>query len=141
METPKFQLDIITPFKRVYSGEVESVVAPGFEGYFGVLARHAPLVSAIQIGEIKVETGTSTLHFATSGGFAEVLPKKVTILAEAAEDVTEIDVARAEAARDRARRRLAEGKGVWDIDRARIALARAENRLRLAKKLTQANIR
>ena len=137
MENHKFTFEIVTPFRKVFSGEVKGIVAPGFEGYFGVLARHAPFVAAIQIGEIKVDTGTEVLHFATSGGFAEVLPQKVTVLAETAEEASEIDIQRAEAAKKRAEERLAEGRKVWDLERAHAALARAINRIHVAKKLSR----
>ncbi len=135
MEEPIFDFEIVTPFRRVYTGKVKSVVAPGFEGYFGVLARHAPFVSSIKIGEIKVDTGEEVLYFATSGGFAEVLPRKVTILAETAEEAAEIDLARAEAARERAQKRLSEGRKNWDVERAQAALARALNRIKVAHRV------
>ncbi len=135
MAENRFLFEITTPFRKVYSGEATSVIAPGFEGYFGVLARHAPMVASIRIGEIKVKTDSEELYFATSGGFAEVLPDRVTILAESAEAANEIDVQRAEAAKERALKRLAEGKKVWDVDRAQAALARALNRLKVASRV------
>lgn len=135
MDNHKFELEIVTPFRRVFSGRVKSVVAPGFEGYFGVLARHAPYVVSIKIGEIKVDTGEDVRYFATSGGFAEVLPNKVTILAETAEEASEIDVNRAEAALERARQRLKEGRKMWDVERAQASLARALNRLKVASRI------
>ena len=136
MENKTFALEILTSDRKVYSGEVVSFVAPGFEGYFGVLARHAPLIAAIGVGEIRIRTAADEERlFATSGGFAEVLPNKVTVLSEAAEEATEIDVARAEAAKDRAMKRLQEGRKAWDVQRAEAALARAMNRLRVAGKV------
>ena len=136
MENKTFALEILTPDRKVYSGDVESFVAPGFEGYFGVLARHAPLIAAIRVGEIKVRTGSDDeLLFATSGGFVEVLPDKVTVLSEAAEEATEIDVTRAESAKERAMKRLQEGRKAWDVARSETSLARAMNRLRVAGKI------
>jgi F-type H+-transporting ATPase subunit epsilon len=131
-----FLLEIVTPTKKAFSGQVKSVITPGAEGYFGVLPRHAPLLAALQIGEIKVAvTGQNDKKvFATSEGFLEVTPQKVTVIAEAAEESKDIDVQRAEAARERALKRISEGRESWDIDRARAALARALNRLRLAGK-------
>lgn len=132
----QFHLEIITPARKVYSGPVKSLVAPGTEGYFGVLPRHAPLVASLQIGETKImlPEGDKAKCFATSEGFLEVSPQKVTVIAEAAEDSQEIDVQRAEAARDRALKRISEGRENWDIARAQAALARALNRLRVASK-------
>ena len=131
-----FQLEIITPTTKVFSGPVTSLVAPGTEGYFGVLPRHAPMVASLGIGEIKVELAEKEKRrrFAASEGFLEVTPQKVTVIAEAAEDWQEIDVQRAEAAKDRALKRISEGRERWDIARAQAALARALNRLRVASK-------
>lgn len=114
---------------------MESVVAPGFAGYFGVLAKHAPFVAELRVGELQVRQKDNTVHFATSGGFAEVLPEKVTVLAETAEEASEIDLQRAEAAKNRAHQRITEGRKAWDMDRAQAALARALNRLRVAGKI------
>jgi F-type H+-transporting ATPase subunit epsilon len=128
-----FQLEIVTPEKTVFSGEVESLRAPGFEGEFGVLARHRAMLAALDIGRIQFrQTGNESRQVATSGGFAEVQGHEVTILAETAEFEEEIDLARAEAARERARERLSTRRAT-DVDeqRAEIALKRAVNRLRL----------
>lgn len=135
MEHRTFKLEIVTPFRRVYSGDVKSVIAPGFEGYFGVLARHAPYVAALRIGEIVVRgTDDARVHFASAGGFVEVLANKMTVLAEAAEEATEIDMPRAMAAKQRAEQRLSEGRQNWDLARAQIALERATTRIRVAHK-------
>ena len=130
---PTFQLEIVTPEKTVYSGEIESLRAPGSEGEFGVLARHRAMLAALGVGRIQFkETGAENRQVATSGGFAEVHGSGVTILAETAEFGEEIDLARAEAARDRARERLSRRRDA-DVDetRAEIALLRAVNRLRM----------
>ena len=128
-----FQLEIVTPEKTVYSGEIESLRAPGSEGEFGVLARHRAMLAALGVGRIQFkETGAEDRQVATSGGFAEVHGSGVTILAETAEFGEEIDLARAEAARDRARERLSRRRDA-DVDetRAEIALLRSVNRLRM----------
>ena len=130
---PTFQLEIVTPEKTVYSGEVESVRAPGTEGGFGVLAGHHPMLASLRIGEMvfsEQEQGPQSV--AISGGFAEVQRDRVTVLAETAEFAQEIDVTRAEVARDRARERLARKRDQQiDEARARLALVRAINRLRI----------
>ena len=130
---PTFQLEIVTPEKTVYSGRVESVQAPGTEGGFGVLAGHHPMLASLDVGQIVFrEAGEGPKVAATSGGFAQVQRDGVTVLAETAELAGEIDVARAEAARDRARERLARRReAAVDAVRAEMALARALNRLRV----------
>lgn len=131
-----YRLEIVTPKKVVFSGEVTSFSAPGVVGGFQVLRSHAPLLSNIAIGEVKVvDSAGSETRFATSGGFVEVRENKVIMLAETAERSDEIDVPRAEAARDRARKRLKEKNAETDVDRARIALFRAMNRLKVADQL------
>jgi F-type H+-transporting ATPase subunit epsilon len=131
-----FKLEIVTPKKIVFSGEVSSFSAPGVLGGFQVLKSHAPLLSTVAIGEVKfVDKEGSESRFATSGGFVEVHEDKVMMLAETAERAGEIDVVRAEAARDRARKRLAEKSSETDVDRARLALFRAMNRLKVADRL------
>ena len=130
---PTFQLEIVTPEMTVYSGEVEQLRAPGTEGGFGVLAGHHPMLASLRIGEMvfsEVEQGPKSV--AIGGGFAEVQRDRVTVLAETAEFAQDIDVNRAEDARDRARERLAQ-KRDQQIDEARatLALARAVNRLRI----------
>jgi F-type H+-transporting ATPase subunit epsilon len=105
-------------------------------GGFQVLKNHAPLLSSIEVGEVKlVDVAGTESHFATSGGVVEVHDNKVMMLAETAERSDEIDVVRAQAARDRARKLLAEKKSDVDFDRARIALFRALNRLKVANQL------
>lgn len=136
MADKAFKLEIVTPKKIVFSGDVVSFSAPGVVGGFQVLKSHAPLLSNIAIGEVKlVDTSGLELRYATSGGFVEVHENKVMMLAETAERSDEIDVSRAEAARDRARKRLAEKVADTDSDRARLALFRAMNRLKVADQL------
>ncbi len=135
MADKNFQLDIVTPARTVYSGEVQSVTAPGVVGQFQVLFNHAPLLSSIGIGEIKiVESDGPELHFATSGGFVEVKSNKTIMLAESAERSDEINIERAEKARSRAKERLETKERSIDSERARIALFRSINRLKIASK-------
>jgi F-type H+-transporting ATPase subunit epsilon len=126
---------MLTPEKILYQGEIASLVAPGQEGYLGVMANHAPMVAALATGEVKItnEKG-KTSYFALSGGMLEVEREEVTLLADAAEKIEEIDVKRAETARERAAARLAKPSKDIDVTRAQAALMRALNRLRIAKK-------
>lgn len=131
----KFQLDIVTPARTVYSGDVQSFTAPGVVGSFQVLFNHAPLLSSIGVGEVKVtELNGAKIHFATSGGFVEVKTNKVILLAESAEKSADIDVQRAEKAKARAQERLAQKTKEVDVTRAQAALARSLNRLKIAAK-------
>ena len=110
METAAFTLDIVTLKKVAFSGGIKSVNAPGAEGYFSILVNHTPFVSSLKPGAIRVtrENG-ETLTFSTSGGFLMTDGKKVILLADAVERPEEIDVARAQSAKERAEKRLAEG--------------------------------
>ncbi len=128
-----FLLELVTPDRVLLSEQVVSVRAPGIEGSFGVLAHHAPLMTALAIGLIKVEYENRDIeHIATSGGFMEVKPDKAIILADTAERAADIDVARAEAAVATAREHLASG-GAIDYEEASHSLERATNRLRIAE--------
>ena len=132
----RYELMILTLARgELYQGRVASLVAPGLEGYFGVLARHAPLVAQLAPGELSVvDEEERRRFFAVSGGFLEVGWDRVTILADAAEGADEIDVARARQAQERARRRLRSREANVDLARAEIALRRALNRLRIAER-------
>lgn len=130
-----FQLDIVTPARTVYSGKVQSFSAPGVVGNFQVLFNHAPLLSSIGIGEVKVvEPSGSKVHFATSGGFVEVKGNTVILLAESAERADEINIERAEKSKVRAQERIAGKDKSVDIARAQASLARSLNRLKIAAK-------
>jgi F-type H+-transporting ATPase subunit epsilon len=135
MAEKTFHLEIVTPRKVVFSGDVVSFSAPGIVGGFQVLRSHAPLLSAIAVGQVKHSdaAGVET-RYATSGGFVEVRENKVVLLAETAERANEIDVARAEEAKARAQKRLREKKPGTDIERAKAALLRATNRLKVARR-------
>lgn len=133
MAEKMFHLDIVTPSKTVYSGEVESFTAPGVVGSFQVLFNHAPMLSSIGIGEVKLkESEGAKKRFATSGGFVEVKGNKVILLAESAESAEEIDISRAEKSKHRAEERLQTRAAEIDQDRARAALLRSINRLKIA---------
>ena len=124
-------LDIVTPTSSVFSGEVESIVAPGTEGYFQILPFHTPFLSTIQVGEIRTKEKDKEGYYATSGGFAEVHANRVSILAETAEMAHEIDIERAQAAKQRAEKLLEHREDWVDYERARLALYRAINRIRI----------
>ena len=131
-----FQLEIITPNKVVFNDEATSLTAPGVEGGFQILYNHAPFLSALDIGEIKVKDKTGAdILYATSGGFVEVNNNHVVVLADTAEKSSEIDIERAKAAKVRAEERLRTKEDIVDEARARTALLRADNRLRLSQKI------
>ncbi len=132
---PKIKLDIVTAERMVLSEEVDYISAPGIDGVLGILPRHAPLVTALNVGELRYKKDGEEFNFAIGGGFMEVRPDKVTVLADSAEHAEEIDEMRAEQARDRARQLLQE-KPRADVEFARIeqSLRRAELRLRVAKR-------
>ncbi len=129
----KILLEIVTPEKKVLSETVDIVVAPGEEGEFGVLPGHIPFLCKLKIGELRLRAGGASRYIAIMGGYAEVLPDRVTVLATAAEEAFEIDVVRAKAARERAERRLAEAKDKMEFTRAQAALQRALARLKVAE--------
>ncbi len=125
-------LEIVTPERSIAHGEVDEVVVPGAEGSFGVLPGHTPLLSTLSVGEIEYRRGGETSHVAVSFGFAEVLPDRVTVLAQIAEASDEIDVTRAEAAVKRARERLERPAAELDYERARLSLLKSLVRLQVA---------
>jgi len=135
MSEKVFHLEIVTPRKVVHSSEVTSFSAPGVVGGFQVLKSHAPLLSSIAVGEVKLtDVSGKEFRYATSGGFVEVHENKVVMLAETAERSDQIDVERATAARERAQNRLEEKKAEIDVERARLALLKALNRLKISQK-------
>jgi F-type H+-transporting ATPase subunit epsilon len=128
-------VEIITPSKVSFKGEVISVTIPGTEGSFQVLKNHAPLMSTFEIGVIKIELSDhAKKYYSTSGGTVEVLDNHVLVLADSLEAVEEIDVNRAEKARERAEDRLTHKMSTLDVERAERALKRALNRLKLVEK-------
>lgn len=128
------RLEIVTPEKTVVSEDVQIVMAPGVLGEFGVLIGHTPFLTALKAGAVRYtdSQGSERMVF-VSGGFAEALPQKVTILAESAERRRDIDLERARAALERAQKRLVEQRSKEDFDfvRAQAALQRAMMRLRI----------
>jgi F-type H+-transporting ATPase subunit epsilon len=130
------ELIVVTPERQLLQETVVEVTIPGLDGALGILPGHAPLISELGIGELSYHTTTSSqpILLAVLRGFAEVLPDRVTLLAETAERAEEIDLARAEAAKARAQQRLASNDTNIDWDRATIALQRAVIRIQIARK-------
>lgn len=130
-----FQLEIVTPAKLVVNETAEEAQIPGLSGYLGILPGHAPLITELAVGVITYKSSGTTHSLSVAWGFAEVLPDKVTILAEAAEFPQDIDVARAQEAKERAERLLKSNDPKLEVDYARAedALHRAENRLAVVK--------
>ncbi|MCJ7751663.1 MAG: F0F1 ATP synthase subunit epsilon [Armatimonadetes bacterium] len=135
MPSPVYDLTVLAPDHSLFQGRVRSLIAPGAEGYFGILARHAPLVAQLGTGVLSVtgENGEASL-FAVHSGFLEVEPDGVTILADTAEAATEIDIERARAAEERARQRIRLHQSDVDLARAEYALRRALARIRTIEK-------
>ena len=127
-------LEIVTQERRLFSGDVDMVVAPATEGVEGVLPHHAPLLTTLKEGALQVKQGGGEEYFSIGGGFMEVLPDHVIVLADVAEKADEIDIARAEAARRRAEELLKDRPAGVDIERALAALRRAQIRVAVAQK-------
>lgn len=126
-------VEIVSPSGRVFRGEANGVKAPGVNGSFEVLRNHAPMISAFEVGMIRVTVSTGEhISFATSGGFLEVVNNSVSILAETAEIGSDIDLERAQTAEERAVKHLAEITDDEERKRYAAALARARNRVRIA---------
>ncbi len=126
------RLEIVTPDSIVVSADVDYVGACGIDGQLGLMPQHAPLVSALKVGEVYFRQGNSTTWVFVSGGFAQISDNKVTLLVESAELASDIDVARAERARHRAEERLAHPTADLDVPRAQLALSRAIARINVA---------
>jgi len=129
------KLDIVTAERVVYSEDVDAVIAPGVEGQLGILPHHAPLMTILQAGELVVRRGREEDTLAISGGFLEVRPDRVIVLADSAERAGEIDVDRAEAAKKRAEQRLTGKPAEIDTAMVEAALRRAMARLTVAEKI------
>jgi F-type H+-transporting ATPase subunit epsilon len=128
-------VEIVTNERIVYSEtDVDMVSAPGSEGVLGILPNHAPLVTPLSAGELRIKKGGSEETMVVFGGFMEVLPDKVIVLADAAEKVEEIDVARAEAARKRAEEAMARGGEQDDLAAAAARLSRAQVRIKVSER-------
>jgi F-type H+-transporting ATPase subunit epsilon len=126
------QLEIVTPEKLVVKEAVDEAQIPGLDGYLGILPGHAPLITELGVGIITYRAGGTTRTLSVAWGFAEVLQDKVTILAETVERPDEIDVARAQQAKERAEQLLKSNDPELDYDRAQDDLRRAETRLKVA---------
>lgn len=127
------RLEFVTPERSIVHDDVDEVEVPGEEGYFGVLPGHAPLLAALRPGELWYRHGTEKKYAFVAGGFAEVLPDRVAILAPVAERAEDIDIQRAEAAKRRAEERLARPTADMDFERARAALLKALARLQISR--------
>lgn len=129
----KIRFEIVTAEKIVYSDDVDVVIAPGIEGELAILPNHAPLLTMLQVGELRVRKDGEETDIFVSGGFLEVMQNRVTILADTAERAEEIDIERAEEAKRRAEERLGARPPDMDLARAEVSLKRAVMRLRIAE--------
>jgi F-type H+-transporting ATPase subunit epsilon len=127
-------LQIVTPERMLVHEQVDEVQIPGVDGYFGVLPGHTPLLAALSVGELWYRKGQEKTYLSIAQGFAEVLPDRVSILAQLAERAEDIDVERAESARKRASERL-EQKSDVDYERARLALSKSLTRLQVSSRI------
>ncbi|HIE16712.1 MAG TPA: F0F1 ATP synthase subunit epsilon [Dehalococcoidia bacterium] len=129
-----FRLEIITAERQVFADDVNVVVAPGIEGELGILPHHAPLMTMLNPGELLIRKDGEEIYLAVSGGFLEVRPDKVIILADACERAEEIDIERAEQAKRRAEKRLRTHPPELDASRAEAALRRSLARLKVVER-------
>lgn len=127
-------LSIVTPERELVRVQVDDVELPGSEGYFGVLPGHTPMLATLTVGRLTYRSGQETHTLAVAGGFSEVLPDAVTVLAQIAERAEDIDLSRAEAARRRAEERLSRNEADLDYARARTALDKAVLRVQVASR-------
>jgi len=135
MPSDKLQFEIVTPDRLVLKEEVDELQIPGKNGYLGILPGHAPLITELMTGELSYCKDKTTRYLSVSGGYCEVLPDRVTVLAERAEKPEEINVDRALAAKQRAEKRLAQPQNPdIDLDRAMVSLKRALIRLQVSQK-------
>ena len=129
------RLDVVTAERAVYSDDVDIVIAPGVKGQLGILPHHTPLMTLLEPGELIARKGSEEFSLAVSGGFLEVRPERVIVLADSAERAEDIDIARAEEAKKRAQQRLEESyMPEADAARAEAALRRSLIRLKVATK-------
>jgi F-type H+-transporting ATPase subunit epsilon len=128
------KLDVVTAERVVFSDDVDIIVAPGIDGQLGVLPHHAPLMTMLQPGELQIKRGGEDFSLAVTGGFLEIRPDRVIVLADAAERAEEIDAARAEEAKRRAEERLSSQLPTEDAARCEAALRRSLIRLKIVEK-------
>jgi F-type H+-transporting ATPase subunit epsilon len=127
-------VEIVTQEKRLFSGEADMIIAPGGEGELGILPHHAPLLTTLKEGVLRVKQGGNEEYFTIGGGFMEVQPDHVVVLADVAEKADDIDIARAEEAKQRAEQMLKDRSAGVDIDAALASLRRAQIRIAVAQK-------
>ena len=138
METKKLLLEVATPDHLLLSREVDEVIAPGSQGEFGVLSGHCHFLTTLRIGELRYRVGDQTNYMSVLWGFVEVTPTKVTVLAEIAEKAEDIDVERAQAAVERAEKRLEVGGLPSELKEAQISLEKARLRRKIAERAARA---
>ncbi|MEW6571072.1 MAG: F0F1 ATP synthase subunit epsilon [Nitrospirota bacterium] len=131
----RLKLEVVTPYGLVFSDDVDEVTATGSEGDFGVLPGHVPFIATLKIGMLTYKKGNETRYVFINWGYAEVGPDKVLVLADSAEKAEDIDVERAKAAMKRAEERLKKAEEI-DFARATASLERAVNRIQIAEKRT-----
>ena len=128
------KLDIVTAERVVFTDDVDLVIVPGIDGLMGILPHHAPLMTTLQPGELEIKKGGEEFFLAVTGGYIEVRPDRIIVLADAAERAEEIDIARAEAAKRRAEERLAHPAPGVDALQAEAALRRALTRIKVGER-------
>jgi F-type H+-transporting ATPase subunit epsilon len=132
---PTLNVEVVTGERVVFTeSDVDMVIAPGSEGTLGILPRHAPLITTLSAGELRIRKGNVEQSIVVFGGFMEVTPDEVIILADSAERAEEIDVERAQAARQRAEESISHAAGDMDLVQAELALRRAALRLRVGQR-------
>lgn len=131
----KLYCQVITPEKIVYADEVDMVVATGVDGEFGILPLHAPFIALLKVGELRVKKGDEQEYIAVHGGYLEVFEDRVTVLSEAAELASQIDVERAQRAKQEAEMKLSEeGASAGDLEKAQKSLEKALLRLKVSSR-------
>ncbi len=140
---PTLNLEVVTAEREVFSGEVDSVLAPGFDGELGILPRHAPLVAILQAGELRFRLADEEMNLAIGGGFLEVASNRVIVLADSAERADEIDLARAQEAQERAKALVAERRSAdrAGFEQALAELRREQIRIRVARRVRRGDER
>lgn len=133
MAENSFAFEVVTPARLITQEEVESLVVPAAEGYLGVLKNHSPLITALAAGVVRYRKQGALKRMVVSGGFMEVSNNKVILLADTAERAEEIDLGRAQRAKERAEKRLRESPEGLDVNRAKFALQRAVSRIKAAQ--------
>ena len=127
-------LEIVTPDKALVRETVDEVQVPAAEGYLGILPGHTPLLATLQVGQLTYRSGQQTAHLHVAFGFVEILPDRVTVLAQVAERAEDIDIERAESAKRRAEERVTHPTGTIDFERARVAMMKSLIRLQVAQR-------